>query len=71
MGKLGKFYEQVCLVDQPYIRDQKIKVSDKLKSLEKELGGKITIADFVRYECGEGIEKKADDFAAEVENMLK
>ena len=53
MGKLGKFYEQVCLVDQPYIRDQKIKVSDKLKSLEKELGGKITIADFVRYECGE------------------
>lgn len=70
-GKIGKFYELVCLVDQPYIRDQKIKVSEKLRALEKELGGEITVADFIRYECGEGIEKKSDDFASEVESMLK
>lgn len=71
LGRLGKFYESVCLVDQPYIRDQKITVAAQIKNLEKELGGTIKVADFVRYECGEGIEKKEDDFAAEVEKMLK
>ncbi len=71
MGRISKLYNQICLLDQPYIRDQDITVDDKRKELEKELGYTVSVSKFVRYECGEGIEKKADDFACEVERMMK
>ncbi|PWL50408.1 MAG: elongation factor Ts [Clostridiales bacterium] len=70
-GRLGKFYEEVCLVDQPYIRDMKISVKAQAAELQKQLGGEIKVVAFTRYECGEGLEKREDNFAEEVEKMMK
>lgn len=70
-GRMRKFYEDVCLLDQAYFKDDKQSVGKYVESVAKAQGAKIAIVDFVRYERGEGIEKKADDFAAEVEAMAK
>jgi len=66
VGKLNKHYEEVCLVDQPFIKDPDKKVQDLLNDLTLVIGEKITIRRFVRWEVGEGLEKRQDDFAAEV-----
>ena len=71
MGKIGKYYEENCLVNQAYIKNDKISVTEFTKQTAKELGGSIVIADFVRFEKGEGLEKRNDDFAAEVASMVK
>ena len=71
MGKVGKYYEENCLVDQAFIKNDKISVTEHTKQTAKSLGGKITIAEFVRFEKGEGLEKRNDDFAAEVASMVK
>ena len=63
---LKTFYKEVCLLDQPYIRDDKKSVSQALKEAEGKAGGPIKVAGFVRYALGEGIEKQETDFAAEV-----
>jgi elongation factor Ts len=63
---LKTFYKEVCLLDQPYIRDDKKSVSQVLKEAEGKAGGPIKVAGFVRYALGEGIEKQETDFAAEV-----
>ena len=70
-GRLGKFYEEVCLVDQPYIRDMKISVKTQAAELSKQLGGTVEVVAFTRYECGEGIEKREDNFAEEVGKMIQ
>ena len=71
MGKIGKYYEENCLVDQAFIKNDKISVTEYTKQTAKELGGSIAIAEFVRFEKGEGLEKRSDDFAAEVASMVK
>lgn len=71
MGKIGKYYEENCLVDQAFIKNDKISVKEYTKQTAKELGGNIVIAEFVRFEKGEGLEKRNDDFAAEVASMVK
>ena len=71
-GKLGKFYTENCLLEQEYVKsegDFDKTVGKYVESAAKNLGGKISVAGFVRFERGEGIEKKADDFAAEVAAM--
>ena len=70
-GRIKKFYKENCLIDQEFIKagDQTIKSYTDAKA--KELGGKIEIVSFVRFEKGEGIEKRADDFASEVASMMK
>lgn len=70
-GKVGKYYTENCLLEQAYVKDDKMSVQKYVDSAAKELGGKITITEYVRYERGEGVEKKADDFASEVANMVK
>jgi len=70
-GKIGKYYKENCLVDQEFVKDNKLTVAQYVKSVAKELGGKIEIKKFVRFEKGEGIEKRQDDFAAEVASMVK
>ena len=65
-GKLNKHFEEVCLVDQSFIKDPDKKVQDLLNELTLIVGEKITIRRFVRWEVGEGLEKRVDDFAAEV-----
>ena len=70
MGKLGKFYEENCLVDKEYIKDDSMKVSQYVASVAKELGTSIKIASFERFEKGEGIEKREDNLGDEVAKML-
>ncbi len=70
-GKIGKFYKENCLVEQQYVIDGDLTVGKYVESVAKQLGGEIKIASFVRYEKGEGIQKREDDFASEVANMIK
>ena len=70
-GKLGKFYKENCLVDQEFVKDNKQTIKQYTNNTAKALGGSIEIAKFVRFEKGEGIEKRQDDFAAEVASMVK
>jgi elongation factor Ts len=71
-GKMEKFYAEACLLEQPYIRDDKQSVADYLKSSGKSSGCAYSVTRFTRYKLGEGIEKKGgDDFAAEVAAALQ
>src|SRR3954467_11982567 len=70
-GKMEKFYGETCLLEQPYIRDDKSTVSQHLKAQAKDAGCEYTVTRFVRYKLGEGIEKKSDDFVAEVMSYQK
>ena len=71
MGKLGKYYEENCLLQQAFVKENKVSVEAHIKAVAKELGGEIKLVKCVRFEKGEGIEKKVDDFAAEVASMAK
>lgn len=70
-GKLGKYYEENCLLEQDFVKENKMTITEYLNSVAKEVGSPITISQFVRFERGEGIEKKADNFADEVASMIK
>ncbi len=71
VGKLGKFYEKNCLLEQAYIKDDKISVGKYVADAAKEFGGDIKVVGYFMYEKGEGLEKREDDFAAEIEKMVK
>ena len=64
-GRIGKFYEEICLVDQAFVKDPSIKVSELLKQKDAE------VVEFARFEKGEGIEKKEENFAEEVMKQIK
>ncbi len=70
-GRLGKFFKEICLVDQAYVKDGDLSVQQYTDATGKELGGEIKIVDFVRFEKGEGIEKREDNFADEIASMIK
>ena len=70
-GRIKKFYKENCLIDQEFIKDGDQTIKSYTDAKAKELGGKIEIVSFVRFEKGEGIEKRADDFASEVASMMK
>lgn len=70
-GKMGKYFKENCLVEQQYVIDGDLTVGKYVASVAKELGGDIKIAEFVRYEKGEGIQKKEENFAEEIANMVK
>lgn len=65
-GRLRKYYEEVVLLEQSYVKDQDKKVKQVIEELAKELGAPVKIDGFVRFALGEGVEKKQSDFAAEV-----
>ena len=71
VGKLGKFYEKNCLLEQAYVKDDKMSVGKYVEASAKEFGGAIKVVGFFMYEKGEGLEKREDDFAAEIEKMVK
>lgn len=71
LGRMGKFYKDICLLEQPYIKDGDITVTDFVKNTEKALGGAIKVTGFIRYERGEGLEKREENFADEVAGMMK
>ncbi len=70
-GKLGKFYSEVCLLEQPFIKDETVTIEKILQAKTGEIGEKVTVRRFVRFELGEGLEKKTKDFAEEVAEQLK
>jgi len=65
-GRIEKYYKEVCLMEQPYIKDPDQTITDVVKAKIAKIGENISIRRFVRYQLGEGIEKRVDDFAAEV-----
>ena len=71
MGKLNKFYTENCLLQQEFVKDNDLTVEKYLTAAAKALGGKVTFKDAVRFEKGEGIEKKEENFAAEIASMVK
>ena len=70
-GRIGKFYKENCLLDQPFVKDDKISVGTYLSNCAKDMGGKLEVVKFIRYEKGEGLEKKQDNFAEEIASMVK
>lgn len=67
VGRVAKFYEEIVLLEQPFVMDGKTKVSQVVENAAKEIGAPIKLTGFVRYALGEGIEKEQSDFAAEVQ----
>ncbi len=70
-GKVGKYYKENCLIEQAFVKDDKVSVGEYVQSVAKNLGCNIKILSYVRFEKGEGIEKKEDNFADEVASMIK
>ena len=68
-GRISKFYDNNCLVDMTYVKDEDMKVGKYVEATAKELGGSIAIVDFYRYEKGEGIQKREENFAEEIAKM--
>ena len=71
MGKLNKFYSENCLLQQEFVKDNTLTVEKYIASAAKALGGTVTFKDAVRFEKGEGIEKKQENVAAEIASMVK
>ena len=69
-GKLGKFYDNNCLVEQAYVKEDNMKVSAYVANTAKALGGDIKVVAFYRYDKGEGLQKREDNFGDEIANML-
>ncbi len=70
-GRIAKYYKEVCLLEQAFIKDDEISVAKYVENTAKDLGGKLVLTKFVRFEKGEGLEKREDNFADEVANMVK
>ena len=70
MGKLNKFYAENCLLQQEFVKDNTMTVEKYIASAAKALGGNVSFKNAVRFEKGEGIEKKQENFAAEIASMV-
>jgi len=71
MGKLRKFYEENCLMQQDFVKDGSMSVEQYLAKAAREAGGEVTFLDAVRFEKGEGIEKRQENFAEEIAKQLQ
>ena len=71
MGKMGKFYEENCLLQQAFVKENKISVEQHIAAVAKEVGGDIKVKGYHRYERGEGLEKKQENFAEEIAKQLE
>lgn len=69
-GKLGKFYEKNCLLEQEYVKEDKMSVSQYVENTAKAFGGSIKVTSYCMFEKGEGLQKREDDFAAEIAKMV-
>lgn len=70
-GRINKYYEEICLLNQPYVKENKLTVEQHVKQVAKELGGTIVVKAFTRFEKGEGIEKKQENFADEIQKLVQ
>ena len=69
VGRISKFYDNNCLLDMDYVKDDKLKVGQYVTATAKELGGNITVTGFYRFEKGEGIQKREENFAEEIAKL--
>lgn len=69
-GRIEKYYKEICLMDQPFVKDPDKTIDQMVKEQIATIGENISIRRFVRFEMGEGLEKKSDDFAAEVMEQM-
>jgi len=65
-GRIEKFYKEICLLEQLFVKDTALSITQVLEKLSKDLGAKVTVKQFVRYEMGEGLQKRENNFAEEV-----
>ena len=70
MGGISKMYKEICLLQMPFVKDDKVTVEQHVAAVAKELGAPVSVKGYIRYEKGEGIEKRQDDLAAEVAKMV-
>ena len=70
MGRVGKYYEENCLLQQAFVKENKVSVEKHIAEVAKQVGGSIKVTGFIRFATGEGIEKRQDDLAAEVEKLV-
>jgi elongation factor Ts len=70
VGRIEKFYKEICLLEQPFVKDPDISVKDLINQQVAAIGEKISVRRFVRYEMGEGLEKKVDNFVDEVMSQV-
>jgi elongation factor Ts len=70
-GQVNKFFGEVCLLEQAYVIDPDLKVAKVVENLAKELGTEIKLTRYARFQLGEGLEKREEDFAAEVAALQK
>ncbi len=71
VGKMRKYFEEVCLLNQAFVKDGNLNVAQYVDQQAKVAGGTMALVEFVRYEKGEGLQKREDDFASEVASMMK
>ena len=71
LGQINKFFGEICLLEQAFVIDPDQKVNKVVDALAKQIGADVTLVNYERYQLGEGIEKRADDFAAEVAALTK
>ena len=71
LGRIDKYYKEVCLLEQPFVKDTDQTIAQLLNTATAKIGEKISIRRFVRYEMGEGLEKRQDNFAEEVMSQLQ
>lgn len=69
-GRLSKFFQEACLLEQPFVKDQNITVADLVNLMIQKTGENIKIRRFTRYKMGEGLEKRSSDLGAEVQDLL-
>ena len=69
-GRLKKYFKDICLMEQPFVKDQDKSVNDAVKETIASIGENIKIRRFVRYQMGEGLEKRSDNFAEEVASQM-
>jgi elongation factor Ts len=69
-GRLSKFYQETCLMEQPFIKDQNITVAELVRRAISNTGENVRVRRFTRFKMGEGLEKRASDLGAEVQELL-
>lgn len=69
-GRLSKFYQEACLMEQPFVKDQNITIADLVRQMIQKTGENIRVRRFTRFKMGEGLEKRSGDLGAEVQELL-
>jgi elongation factor Ts len=69
-GRMSKFYQEVCLMEQPFVKDQNMTVGQLVTSMISKTGENIKVRRFIRFKMGEGLEKRVSDIGADVRDLL-